>query len=57
MCLKPVESNALVGEHDHAAQKAPEWDDRHTHYTDRQTDAHTICPLDDDLFWFLTVHG
>jgi len=38
MCLRPVESDAGVGDRDHAAQKAPEGDERQTH-------PHTICPL------------
>ena len=41
---KPVESNAGIGDRQHAAQKAPEGDDRETNrQTDRQTktDRHT----------------
>ena len=39
-CLRPVESNAGVGDRDRAAQKAPEG------VSDRQTD--TVRPLYDD---------
>ena len=40
-CLRPVESNAGVGNHDLAAQKAPE------RMTDRQTDRQADRQTDD----------